>query len=110
MTERHVRLEERLTENERASTLVNLRDLGGMPTSDGTTTRHGVLYRSDAPYPSDEKPATVSAWPPAAVLDLRAQRERDDVGHEWTEDSILYHWPLYDAAAPISRAAITPPC
>lgn len=98
-------LVEQLAENEPASTLANLRDLGGMPTTDGTTTRHGVLYRSDAPYPSDAKPSSVPSWPPAAVLDLRAQRERDNVGHEWTEDSTLYHWPLYDEAAPISREA-----
>lgn len=105
MTERDMQLEERHIAAESASALVNLRDLGGMPTQDGTVTRHGVLYRSDAPYPDDSDPATVQQWPPAAVLDLRSQRERDDVGHEWTEDSRLYHWPLYDQAAPISRDA-----
>src|SRR5690625_1302746 len=105
MTERDTQVEERHSAAESASTLVNLRDLGGMPTQDGTITRHGVLYRSDAPYPNDSDTVTVDQWPPAAVLDLRSQRERDDVGHEWTEGSRLYHWPLYDQAAPISRDA-----
>lgn len=105
MTGRETQLDERYVAAQSASTLVNLRDLGGMPTQDGTATRHGVLYRSDAPYPSDTDPSTVQQWPPAAVLDLRSQRERDDVGHEWTGDSKLYHWPLYDRAAPISRDA-----
>lgn len=59
MTERDTQLEERHITVETASTLVNLRDLGGMPTQDGTATRHGVLYRSDAPYPSDKDPSAV---------------------------------------------------
>lgn len=105
MGETNRRPEEHIAASEKASGLVNLRDLGGLPTTDGTRTQEGVLYRSDAPYPSDNDPSTVSAWPPAAVLDLRSQRERDDVGHEWTRDTTLYHWPLYDRAAPISRDA-----
>ncbi|GAA4282790.1 hypothetical protein GCM10022261_03210 [Brevibacterium daeguense] len=105
MTDLNQHLHERLAGSATTSGLVNLRDLGGLPTIDGTRTRHGVLYRSDAPYPDDEDPATVDVWPPAAVLDLRAQAERDAVGHEWAEGSVLHHWPLYDAAAPISRDA-----
>lgn len=105
MVEPNTRLEEPIGATQSAASLVNLRDLGGMPTTDGTTTAHGVLYRSDAPYPRDETPSTVPVWPPAAVLDLRAQVERDDVGHEWDQGSKLYHWPLYDRAAPISRDA-----
>lgn len=105
MTKSDSHLEERILDDESLAGLVNLRDLGGLPTRDGTTTRPGVLYRSDAPYPSDADPATVGVWPPAAVLDLRAQVERDAIGHEWTEQSRLYHWPLYDKAAPIDRNA-----
>src|SRR5690625_7785739 len=103
MTERDTQVEERHSAAESASTLVNLRDLGGMPTQDGTITRHGVLYRSDAPYPNDSDPVTVDQWPPAAVLDLRSQRERDDVGHEWTEGSRPDDGPRYEQAATTCR-------
>jgi hypothetical protein len=52
--------------------LCNVRDVGGLPTENGPTTRAGVLYRSDAPQPGDRPPA----WPPRTVLDLRSTRER----------------------------------
>lgn len=80
--------------------LVNLRDLGGLPVVGGGVTKAGVLYRSDAPYPDDEQPDHVPIWPPAAVLDLRSQAERDVIGHAWTGATRLHHRPLHDAAAP----------
>ncbi|MRJ77307.1 protein-tyrosine-phosphatase [Aeromicrobium sp. SMF47] len=83
--------------------LVNLRDLGGLPVVGGGVTEAGVLYRSDAPYPDDEHPDHVPIWPPAAVLDLRSQAERDVIGHAWTGETRLHHHPLHDAAAPTSQ-------
>lgn len=83
-----------------AGRLVNLRDLGGLPIVGGGVTRSGVLYRSDAPYPDDDIPTNVPIWPPAEVLDLRSQAERDLVGHEWTDKTMLHHRPMHDAAAP----------
>lgn len=85
--------------------LVNLRDLGGLPVVGGGVTRAGILYRSDAPYPDDERPDHVPVWPPAAVLDLRSQAERDVIGHEWTDETVLHHRPLHDAAAPTVERA-----
>jgi hypothetical protein len=61
--------------------LCNVRDVGGLPTEDGRTTRAGVLYRSDAPQPGDPRPAGISAWPPRTVLDLRSTRERSAAPH-----------------------------
>lgn len=55
--------------------LCNLRDLGGLPTEDGRTTRAGLLYRSDAPLPGDPRPDVVAVWPPRTVLDLRSPAE-----------------------------------
>lgn len=55
--------------------LVNLRDLADMPTVDGSLTRAGVLYRSDAPYHGDPVPEDVPHWPPRVVIDLRDRAE-----------------------------------
>ncbi|MBX6389705.1 MAG: tyrosine-protein phosphatase [Frankia sp.] len=60
------------------ATLVNLRDVGGLPTSAGGQTRPGVLYRSEAPRPGDAVPDTVPVWPPRTVIDLRSGMERDE--------------------------------
>lgn len=57
-----------------ADQLANLRDVGGLPTADGRTTRTGVLLRSDAPMDGDAAPAGV-AWPPRLVVDLRSPTE-----------------------------------
>ncbi len=61
--------------------LVNLRDLGGMPTEDGAVTASGVLYRSDAPHTGDRAPDGVGSWPPKAVVDLRDTVERGTSPH-----------------------------
>lgn len=59
-----------------ASVLPNLCDLGGLEAAGGRATRHGVLYRSDAPPACDAAPDTVAARPPATVVDLRAPSKR----------------------------------
>ncbi len=61
--------------------LVNLRDLGGLPTQDGRRTRPGVLYRSDAPRHGDRLPVFDREWPPRTVVDLRSPVERDGSPH-----------------------------
>ncbi|OZF45783.1 tyrosine-protein phosphatase [Rhodococcus sp. 14-2470-1a] len=80
--------------------LVNLRDLGGLPMVGGGTTRPGVLYRGDAPYPGDPDPVQVDIWPPAAVIDLRSRHEIDQVGYQWPPGPVVHHHPVHDAAAP----------
>ncbi|MCZ4547295.1 protein tyrosine phosphatase [Rhodococcus erythropolis] len=81
-------------------TLANLRDVGGLHTVDGRTTRYGVLYRSDAPYQGDSRPAAVSIWPPAVVVDLRSLAETERNPFDWGQDTIRHHRPLHDGAAP----------
>lgn len=61
--------------------LVNVRDLGGLPTEDGGLTRPGVLYRSDAPRVGDRDPVDVAGWPPRVVVDLRDALEQSDLDH-----------------------------
>lgn len=78
----------------------NLRDVAGLPFSDGGTTRSGVLYRSDAPYVGDAVPTQMSVWPPSVVVDLRSYAERERAPYEWSVETSLQHWPLHDAAAP----------
>ncbi|WP_178993058.1 tyrosine-protein phosphatase [Paenarthrobacter nitroguajacolicus] len=80
--------------------LENLRDLGGLPLLGGGTTRHGILYRSDASYPGDLPPLHVDIWPPSTVVDLRSARERDRVIHKWEASVRLLHLPLHSWAAP----------
>lgn len=77
--------------------LVNLRDLGGLATHDGQSTRTGVLYRSDAPHAGDRVPEEVGQWPPAAVIDLRDGGERRDEDHPMSDMTEVHHIPLLEA-------------
>ncbi|KLL11968.1 tyrosine-protein phosphatase [Protofrankia coriariae] len=70
--------------------LVNLRDLGGLPTSDGRLTRAGVLYRSEAPLHGDRPPSNGLAWPPRTVVDLRSPVEQDGP-HPLTSEATDIH-------------------
>ncbi|MEO9329753.1 tyrosine-protein phosphatase [Gordonia aurantiaca] len=65
--------------------LANIRDLGGLPLVSGGSTRHGVLIRSDAPYPDDEPPVGVP-WPPTTVLDLRDHSEPGAQAVTWPSE------------------------
>lgn len=76
--------------------LVNLRDLGGLPTEDGGLTRSGVVYRSDAPYAGDLVPDDVQQWPPAAVIDLRDQVEHGPLGHPLSDVTTVHQIPVLD--------------
>jgi hypothetical protein len=80
--------------------LVNLRDVAGLPLVGGGTVEPGVLYRGDAPHVGDLAPSNVPSWPPATVVDLRSVRERTRTGFEWDDKSTVHHLPLNDAAAP----------
>lgn len=80
--------------------LVNLRDVGGLPVRGGGTTRPGVLYRGDAPYPDDTPPSTVDVWPPAAVVDLRSDPELERLRYDWPDGTTFHHHPIHAAAVP----------
>ena len=82
-----------------SNSLVNLRDLGGLPVADGGVTRHGVLYRSYAPHEGDVEPAHVPHWPPATVVDLRMEREAERTSYTLPGAERVLH-PLHEAAAP----------
>ncbi|MBV6756241.1 tyrosine-protein phosphatase [Rhodococcus opacus] len=80
--------------------LVNLRDVGGLRLVGGGTTRPGVLYRGDAPYPGDTSPDSVESWPPATVIDLRSRTERERAGYVWSARTAIHRIALHDEAAP----------
>jgi protein-tyrosine phosphatase len=76
--------------------LVNLRDLGGLPTRNGSTTRPGVLYRSDAPHAGDRAPEGFAQWPPAAVIDLRDTVEYGTEPHPLVDVSVVHRIPVLE--------------
>ncbi|RCW44001.1 protein tyrosine/serine phosphatase [Halopolyspora algeriensis] len=76
--------------------LVNLRDLGGLPTEGEAITRPGVLYRSDAPHAGDRAPAGMPQWPPKAVVDLRDTVEEDEREHPLAPVSRVYRIPVLE--------------
>ncbi len=76
--------------------LVNLRDVGGIPTASGAVTRHNVLYRADAPYAGDETPDAVGEWPPSLVVDLRQPAELNGKPHPLSESCAVRSVPLIE--------------
>jgi protein-tyrosine phosphatase len=79
----------------------NLRDVGGLALTGGGVTRPGMLYRSDALYPHDEVTQTPPGWPPAVVVDLRSEFERERAGaFPWPPATRALHVPLMGEAAP----------
>lgn len=87
------------------NTLVNLRDVGGLPIRGGGVTRSDVLYRGDAFWPGDATPTQVKVWPPAVVVDLRSDAEVEQISYEWTPPSVLHHHPIHEAAVPTDLRA-----
>ncbi|GAC66407.1 tyrosine-protein phosphatase [Gordonia soli] len=87
--------------------LVNVRDLGGLPTADGGRTRSRTLFRSDAPYEGDLDPADLDGWPPATVIDLRGGRESQSFPRRWSGPVQVINHQLYDraqvGAVPVTR-------
>ncbi|MDR7303149.1 tyrosine-protein phosphatase [Haloactinomyces albus] len=76
--------------------LVNLRDLGGLPTEGEKTTRPGVLYRSDAPHAGDRVPEGMPQWPPKAVVDLRDTVEEEEREHPLAWSSSVHRIPVME--------------
>lgn len=76
--------------------LVNLRDLGGLPTDGAATTRPGVLYRSDAPHAGDRAPEGMPAWPPKSVVDLRDTVEEEESQHPLVRLSSVHRIPVLE--------------
>ncbi len=76
--------------------LVNLRDLGGLPTEDGVLTRTGVVYRSDAPHEGDREPEGMPQWPPELVVDFRDSVEQEERGHPLAIATNVRRLPLLE--------------
>jgi protein-tyrosine phosphatase len=74
--------------------VVNGRDLGGLPLAAGGATRLGVLLRSDAPYTGDRAPRGLQ-WPPSTVLDLRDSSEAGEAGAAWPDTVRRISNPLF---------------
>ncbi|MCP3801608.1 tyrosine-protein phosphatase [Allokutzneria sp. A3M-2-11 16] len=88
--------------------LANARDVGGLPTADGRTTRAGVLYRSDAPHEGDRGP-DLPSWPPALVIDLRATAEHSGAAHPLAgPDTVVRRIPLLEAVVAELNEPSTP--
>jgi len=73
-------------EEHAAPGLHNLRDVGGVRTSDGRRVLAGRLYRSDAPILGDPAPA-LRPWPPRTVVDLRSVGEAAAERHPLASDT-----------------------
>lgn len=74
------------------------RDLGGFPTRDGRTTRHGVLFRSPCPSELTPADATLLAQLGMALrIDLRASFELADAPGIPLGDLPSVHVPILDA-------------
>ena len=80
----------------------NIREVSGLPTTDGRRTRPGVLLRGDAPF-ADDGPGAPGwpegvAWPPGVAIDLRSDPELD---HPYPlADTRWLHLPMVDALSP----------
>lgn len=85
--------------------LVNVRDLGEMPTGHGVMTRSGVLYRSDAPHAGDRAPEGLPEWPPKVVIDLRDSHEQSS-GHPLAEDTTVRRVSLLEDAREAAGGAV----
>ncbi|MFZ9858858.1 MAG: tyrosine-protein phosphatase [Roseiflexaceae bacterium] len=67
----------------------NVRDLGGLPTSDGNTTRRGVFLRGDSPHhlTSSAQDTLVQQYQVQTVIDLRSTRELMQLPNPFGQDN-----------------------
>jgi protein-tyrosine phosphatase len=70
----------------------NLRDLGGLTTTDGRTVRRGRVFRSDYPaFADDAEGAQVRALGLKTVVDLRRGSEAAAECVTWDDHGVTYH-------------------
>ena len=76
--------------------LVNIRSLGGMPTKDGRTVRHGRVYRSDNPKSLTDlgREHFRTTVDPSVVIDLRMSLEVEREGYDLGEGIVLINCPM----------------
>ena len=85
-------------------TPANLRDVGGLPTTDGRRLRAGEYLRSDAPQPGD-----LGTPPVGTVVDLRSRAETRGLPHPLAAVADVHEVPLGASLAPEVVAAVIAP-
>lgn len=78
--------------------LINCRELGGMPGSDGRVFRSGILLRSGSPsFASDKAVKELKEFGVKTVIDLRSEAEVMHYGNPFRDDSDtkFYNIPLF---------------
>lgn len=84
--------------------LVNARDLGGWPTTDGRRTGFGVVLRSDLPRgPGPVATDALAAAGVRTVVDLRTPAERDRAPGPFAMDT-RFAWIAVDLLGPVDAA------
>lgn len=79
--------------------LPNIRDIGGMPATDGAVVKHDMVLRSAMPAVGDQVPQTI-VWPPRLVIDLRSPGETEDVHPLDSHAARIINVPLLSALRP----------
>lgn len=80
---------------------LNARDLGGMPTGDGSTIRTGALVRTDGhDYLAAEGVAAVRAYGVGRIIDLRREVECAKYVSPFTGSPMYLNIPVQDPADP----------
>jgi protein-tyrosine phosphatase len=69
----------------------NVRDLGGLTTSDGRTVRRGRVFRSDYPAFAELDESAVRALGLRSVVDLRRAAEASFECVSWEDHGVAYH-------------------
>ncbi len=85
---------------------LNFRDVGGLPTVAGSSTRPHVLFRSDALYARDEPAHFAGVWPPATVIDLRREDERTQFDLAWPDATAVHQLGFLDPAMTSSSRSL----
>jgi rhodanese-related sulfurtransferase len=77
----------------------NLRDIGGMPATDGAVVKHNIVLRSAMPAIGDRVPEMI-LWPPALVIDLRSPAESEGTHPLDSRAARIINLPLLSALRP----------
>ncbi len=87
----------------------NLRDLGGVATTDGRVVRRGRLFRSDSPHRATAADLDrLREFGLQLVIDLRQATERDTFGVVTTDVAARHaHLPVFDALTGSGRQALS---
>jgi protein-tyrosine phosphatase len=88
----------------------NVRDLGGLPTTDGRVTRTGALIRADSLQFLTPDSIEVVRQTVSRVIDLRSSAEVSAFPTPFTEDPLGVHVPAQDPAGPGDQTTIVGVC